>query len=141
MKIKVKLLLENNKFKAIEVEKSEVEVIRDLNREQDRFNKSQKAFYKRTISLSINSDEDSDIEVPSNELNPFENHLNDLRKVEIMNSLNKLTKKQKHVVIEHILNEKSFRKIALELNVHHSTISEIYKASIVKLQKILKKIE
>lgn len=51
--------------------------------------------------------------------------------------MEELTEKQKIVVYKTFWEEKTLREISRELNIHHSSVEEIYMAAIKKLKKFL----
>ncbi len=54
-----------------------------------------------------------------------------------MDALEKLTRCQRFVIVEHFYNDKSLRQIARENKLAYSTVYEIYHAALAKLRKEL----
>lgn len=141
MKKKVYYKLNRYQVTKVEVETAEQEqAVKMLNRDTDRFAKSEDTYRERYASLDEMYEEsgfEPADDSPTPEEQFLENEKNEAIKRLVAKAMEELTEKQKIVVYKTFWEEKSLREISRELNVHHSSIEEIYSTAMKKLKKFL----
>ena len=141
MKKKVYYKLNRYQVTKVEVETVEQEqAVKMLNRDTDRFAKSEDTYRERYASLDEMYEEsgfEPADDSPTPEEQFFENEKNEAIKRLVAKAMEELTEKQKIVVYKTFWEEKTLREISRELNAHHSSIEEIYSAAMKKLKKFL----
>ena len=141
MKKKVYYKLNRYKVAKVEVESVEQEqAVKILNRETDRFAKSEDTYYEKCSSLDEMYEEtgfEPADDTPSPEEQFFENEREKAIKQLVSKAMQELTEKQRIVVYKTFWEEKTLREISRELNVHHSSVEEIYTSAMKKLKKYL----
>ena len=141
MKKKVYYKLNRYQVTKVEVETAEQEqAVKMLNREMDRFTKSEDTYYEKCSSLDEMYEEtgyEPADDNPPPEEQFLENEKNEAIKRLVAKAMEELTEKQKIVVYKTFWEQKTLREISRELNAHHSSIEEIYSAAMKKLKKIL----
>ena len=138
---KVTYKIEQFKSITVEVETEEQErQIEELNRDFERTDRQDRRIKAKTDSLDQMYEETGYEPVDDGE-SPEEHYIERERNAElkkkIAKAMEELTEKQKIVVYKTFWEEKTLREISRELNVHHSSIEEIYMAAIKKLKKFL----
>ena len=137
MKKKVSYKLEQTKSIIVEVETAEHEQkIKELNRDFERIDRQNRRIAAKTDSLE-RMYEETGYEVIDDGASPEEQYEQKELKNTIAKAMEELTEKQKIVVYKTFWEQKTLREISRELNVHHSSIEEIYSAAMKKLKKIL----
>lgn len=141
MKKKVTYKLEQTKSIIVEVETAEQEQkIKELNRDFERIDRQNRRIAAKTDSLE-RMYEETGYEVIDDGASPeeqfLENEKNEAIKRLVAKAMEELTEKQKIVVYKTFWEQKTLREISRELNVHHSSIEEIYSAAMKKLKKFL----
>ncbi len=138
-----KAIYKITRYKMITVEVETVEeeeLIADLNRDTDRFEKSEDAFHARFASLD-EMFEESGFEPMSDEVSPEERYIEEelqkILKKRIHTAMDKLTERQKTVIYKTFWEDKTLREIADELGVSHITVYEILESAKKKMKKIL----
>lgn len=81
--------------------------------------------------------EETGYEVIDDGASPEEQYEQKELKNTIAKAMEELTEKQKIVFYKTFWEQKTLREISRELNVHHSSIEEIYSAAMKKLKKFL----
>ena len=141
MKKKVYYKLNRYQVTKVEVETVEQEqAVKMLNRDTDRFAKSEDTYRERYASLDEMYEEsgfEPADDSPTPEEQILENEKNKAIKRLISKAMEELTEKQKIVIYKTFWEEKTLREISRELNTHHSSIEEIYSAAMKKLKKFL----
>lgn len=138
---KVTYKIEQFKSITVEVETEEqAQQIEELNRDFERTDRQDRRIKAKTDSLDQMYEETGYEPVDDGE-SPEEHYIERERNAElkkkIAKAMEELTEKQKIVVYKTFWEEKTLREISRELNVHHSSIEEIYMAAIKKLKKFL----
>lgn len=137
MKKKVTYKLEQTKSIIVEVETAEQEQkIKELNRDFERIDRQNRRIAAKTDSLE-RMYEETGYEVIDDGASPEEQYEQKELKNTIAKAMEELTEKQKIVVYKTFWEQKTLREISRELNVHHSSIEEIYSAAMKKLKKFL----
>lgn len=137
MKKKVTYKLEQTKSIIVEVETAEQEQrIKELNRDFERIDRQNRRIAAKTDSLE-RMYEETGYEVIDDGASPEEQYEQKELKNTIAKAMEELTEKQKTVVYKTFWEQKTLREISRELNVHHSSIEEIYSAAMKKLKKFL----
>ena len=137
MKKKVTYKLEQTKSIIVEVETEEQErEIKELNRDFERIDRQNRRIAAKTDSLD-RMYEETGYEVIDDGASPEEQYEQKELKNTIAKAMEELTEKQKIVVYKTFWEQKTLREISRELNVHHSSIEEIYSAAMKKLKKFL----
>ena len=141
MKKKVYYKLNRYQVTKVEVETVEQEqAVKMLNRDTDRFAKSEDTYRERYASLDEMYEEsgfEPADDSPTPEEQFLENEKNKAIKRLVAKAMEELTEKQKIVIYKTFWEEKTLREISRELNAHHSSIEEIYSAAMKKLKKFL----
>lgn len=142
MKKKVYYKLNRYQVTKVEVENAEQErAVKMLNRDTDRFAKSEDTYRKRYVSFD-EMYEESGFEPADETLSPeeqlLENEKNKAIKSLVAKAMEKLTEKQKIVVYKTFWEEKTLREIGEEIGVNFKTVFEILEAAKKKLNKVLK---
>lgn len=139
MKKKVYYKLNRYQVTKVEVETAEQEqAVKMLNRDTDRFAKSEDTYRERYASLDEMYEEsgfEPADDSPTPEEQFLENEKNEAIKRLVAKAMEELTEKQKIVVYKTFWEQKTLREISRELNAHHSSIEEIYSAAMKKLKK------
>lgn len=104
--------------------------------EEYRMQKLERKETRRHISLEESIEKGHDF--VSKGLTPMEKLLMSENSDYINEALEKLTKKQRRVVIMHIIDKLSFRKISKKFRVNKETVRESFYAGIKKLKKFYK---
>ena len=137
MKKKVTYKLEQTKSIIVEVETAEQEQkIKELNRDFERIDRQNRRIAAKTDSLE-RMYEETGYEIIDDGASPEEQYEQKELKNTIAKAMEELTEKQKIVVYKTFWEQKTLREISRELNVHHSSIEEIYSAAMKKLKKFL----
>lgn len=137
MKKKVTYKLEQTKSIIVEVETAEQEQkIKEFNRDFERIDRQNRRIAAKTDSLD-RMYEETGYEVIDDGASPEEQYEQKELKNTIAKAMEELTEKQKIVVYKTFWEQKTLREISRELNVHHSSIEEIYSAAMKKLKKFL----
>ena len=137
MKKKVTYKLEQTKSIIVEVETAEQEQkIKELNRDFERIDRQNRRIAAKTDSLE-RMYEETGYEVIDDGASLEEQYEQKELKNTIAKAMEELTEKQKIVVYKTFWEQKTLREISRELNVHHSSIEEIYSAAMKKLKKFL----
>ena len=137
MKKKVYYKLEQTKSIIVEVETAEQEQkIKEFNRDFERIDRQNRRIAAKTDSLD-RMYEETGYEVIDDGASPEEQYEQKELKNTIAKAMEELTEKQKIVVYKTFWEQKTLREISRELNVHHSSIEEIYSAAMKKLKKFL----
>ena len=137
MKKKVTYKLEQTKSIIVEVETAEQEQkIKELNRDFERIDRQNRRIAAKMDSLE-RIYEETGYEVIDDGASPEEQYEQKELKNTIAKAMEELTEKQKTVVYKTFWEQKTLREISRELNVHHSSIEEIYSAAMKKLKKFL----
>ena len=137
MKKKVTYKLEQTKSIIVEVETAEQEQkIKELNRDFERIDRQNRRIAAKMDSLE-RMYEETGYEVIDDGASPEEQYEQKELKNTIAKAMEELTEKQKTVVYKTFWEQKTLREISRELNVHHSSIEEIYSAAMKKLKKFL----
>lgn len=140
---KVFYKLDEKRTIMLEVETKEQEnLVLELNRNIDSFNKSQINYHNRSFSVDavfVNEESKQTYEIMSDEANPFEKCISNYQNGILYDAINKLTSKQKNILLKHVVDGLSFRDIATILDNDAKTIYESYKSAIKKLLKLLNK--
>lgn len=137
MKKKVTYKLEQTKSIIVEVETEEQKrEIKEFNRDFERIDRQNRRIAAKTDSLD-RMYEETGYEVIDDGASPEEQYEQKELKNTIAKAMEELTEKQKIVVYKTFWEQKTLREISRELNVHHSSIEEIYSAAMKKLKKIL----
>ncbi len=138
-----KAIYKITRYKMITVEVETVEeeeLIAELNRDTDRFEKSEDAFHARFASLD-EMFEESGFEPMSDEASPEERYIEkELHKIlqkRIRKAMDKLTERQKTVIYKTFWEDKTLREIGAELGIDFKTVHEILEAAKKKMKKIL----
>lgn len=141
MKKKVYYKLNRYQVTKVEAETAEQEqAVKILNRDTDRFAKSEDTYRERYASLDEMYEEsgfEPADDSPTPEEQFSENEKNEAIKRLVSKAMEELAEKQKIVVYKTFWKEKTLREISRELNAHHSSIEEIYSAAMEKLKKFL----
>ena len=142
MKKKVYYKLNRYKVAKVEVESVEQEQsVKILNRETDRFAKSEDTYYEKCSSLDEMYEEtgfEPADDTPSPEEQFFENERKKAIKQLVSKAMQELTEKQRIVVYKTFWEEKTLRQVALELGIDNKTVYEILEAAKGKMKKFLK---
>ena len=142
MKKKVYYKLNRYKVAKVEVESVEQEqAVKILNRETDRFAKSEDTYYEKCSSLDEMYEEtgfEPADDTPSPEEQFFENERKKAIKQLVSKAMQELTEKQRIVVYKTFWEEKTLRQVALELGIDNKTVYEILEAAKGKMKKFLK---
>lgn len=126
-----KYYLEPKKYINIAVNSDEdLLIVRFGNNETDKERKRNYTIYKNCVAMESIEETITDVK---SELNDYYN-TKELKNA-IKLALEKLTKLQKQVIIEHFYNEKSLRQIARERGTSISTIVEIKSRALNNLRK------
>mgnify|MGYP000042087874 CR=1 FL=1 len=150
MKKKVYYKLNRYQVTKVEVETAEQEqAVKMLNRDTDRFAKSEDTYRERYASLDEMYEESGfepadDSPTPGYEViddgaNPEEQYEQKELKNTIAKAMEGLTEKQKLVVYKTFWEEKTLREIGLELGVDNKTVHENLEAAKKKLKKYFEK--
>lgn len=141
MKKKVYYKLNRYKVAKVEVESVEQEqAVKILNRETDRFAKSEDTYYEKCSSLDEMYEEtgfEPADDTPSPEEQFFENEREKAIKQLVSKAMQELTEKQRIVVYKTFWEEKTLREISDEIGVNFKTVFEILEAAKKKIKKIL----
>ena len=141
MKKKVYYKLNRYKVAKVEVESVEQEqAVKILNRETDRFAKSEDTYYEKCSSLDEMYEEtgfEPADDTPSPEEQFFENERKKAIKQLVSKAMQELTEKQRIVVYKTFWEEKTLRQVALELGIDNKTVYEILEAAKGKMKKFL----
>ncbi|MBR3806317.1 MAG: hypothetical protein IKJ13_05735 [Clostridia bacterium] len=136
-----KLIYKITRYKMITVEVETIEeekIVEELNRDTDRFEKSEETFQNRVVSLD-KLFEESGFEPVYDEATPEEiyiqKELQKGRRKRILRAMDKLTEKQKTVIYKTYWEDKTLREIADELGVAHITVYKILEAAKKKIKK------
>lgn len=132
MSRKKKYQLTRNSCIEIEVDSQyDEQVVDDLNREFERFEKSEQRYQKRIVLKDEN-------ELANNEISILEKLIIEEEKLEFNKKLyaaiNSLTDKQKDVIYLYFFEKKTLREIAKIRNVNYSVIQKQYANAIIKIQ-------
>ena len=139
MKKKVAYKLEKTKSIIVEVETVEQEQkIKEFNRDFERIDRQNRRIIAKTDSLE-QMYEETGYEVVDDSTSPEEQYEQKELKATIAKAMEGLTEKQKIVIYKTFWEEKTLREISRELNVHHSSIEEIYSLAMKKLKKYFEK--
>ena len=142
MKKKVYYKLNRYKVAKVEVESVEQEqAVKILNRETDRFAKSEDTYYEKCSSLDEMYEEtgfEPADDTPSPEEQFFENEREKAIKQLVSKAMQELTEKQRIVVYKTFWGEKTLRQVGLELGIDNKTVYEILEAAKEKMKKFLK---
>ena len=142
MKKKVYYKLNRYKVAKVEVESVEQEqAVKILNRETDRFAKSEDTYYEKCSSLDEMYEEtgfEPADDTPSPEEQFFENERKKAIKQLVSKAMQELTEKQRIVVYKTFWEEKTLRQVGLELGIDNKTVYEILEAAKGKMKKFLK---
>ena len=139
MKKKVTYKLEQTKSIIVEVETAEQEQkIKEFNRDFERIDRQNRRIIAKTDSLE-QMYEETGYEVVDETTSPEEQYEQKELKETIAKAMEGLTEKQKIVIYKTFWEEKTLREISRELNVHHSSIEEIYSLAMKKLKKYFEK--
>ena len=145
-KVKVKLAVGYRRYKIVEVEPEEVKGINAANRmiwqELAVQRRRKKKMEESGITIcSMESIERDGAFIPDTAKSVLDNLIENEEHTEIRQNLTKamksLTARQKHIIREYFWNRKTFRQIAQELGVHHSSVEESYAAAIKKLKNFM----
>ena len=110
--------------------------IKEFNRDFERIDRQNRRIAAKTDSLDRMYEEPG-YEVIDDGASPEEQYEQKELKNTIAKAMEELTEKQKIVVYKTFWEQKTLREISRELNVHHSSIEEIYSAAMKKLKKFL----
>ena len=142
MKKKVYYKLNRYKVAKVEVESVEQEqAVKILNRETDRFAKSEDTYYEKCSSLDEMYEEtgfEPADDTPSPEEQFFENEREKSIKQLVSKAMQELTEKQRIVVYKTFWEEKTLSQVGLELGIDNKTVYEILEAAKGKMKKFLK---
>lgn len=142
MKKKVYYKLNRYKVAKVEVESVEQEqAVKILNRETDRFAKSEDTYYEKCSSLDEMYEEtgfEPADDTPSPEEQFFENERKKAIKQLVSKAMQELTEKQRIVVYKTFWEEKTLRQVGFELGIDNKTVYEILEAAKGKMKKFLK---
>ena len=141
MKKKVYYKLNRYKVAKVEVESVEQEqAVKILNRETDRFAKSEDTYYEKCSSLDEMYEEsgfEPADDSPTPEEQFLENEKNEAIKRLVAKAMEKLTEKQKIVVYKTFWEEKTLREIGKELGISYVTAFGILETAKKKLKSFL----
>ena len=138
MKKKVYYKLNRDQVTEVEVETEKQEqAVKRLNRDTDRFAKSEDTYRERCDSLDGMCEEkgyepESDIPTPEEHLLASE------LKIAIAKGMEQLTEKQKIIVYKTFWEEKTLREIGKEMGIDNKTVHEYLESAKKKLKKFLK---
>ena len=142
--MKKKVYYKRNRYKVAKVEVESVEqeqAVKILNRETDRFAKSEDTYYEKCSSLDEMYEEtgfEPADDTPSPEEQFFENERKKAIKQLVSKAMQELTEKQRIVVYKTFWEEKTLRQVGLELGIDNKTVYEILEAAKEKMKKFLK---
>lgn len=143
MKKKVYYKLNRYQVTKVEVETVEQEqAVKMLNRDTDRFAKSEDTYRERYASLDEMYEEsgfEPADDSPTPEEQFLENEKNEAIKRLVAKGMEELTEKQKIVVYKTFWEEKTLREIGVELGVDNKTVHENLEAAKKKLKKYFEK--
>lgn len=145
--MKVKYQYDYHKYMVIDVDESQVELVKELNKDYEKNKKNDDKYHEKTVSFD-------DTEAFDRAVYPFnrasydgdeEDDLKIQRKIErrkarqelkLKKAMTLLTEKQRYVLNEHVYNNKHFSDIAKELGINRKSAQKLYKSAIKKLKKI-----
>ncbi len=138
--MKKKVYYKLNRYQVTEVEvetEKQEKAVKMLNRDTDRFAKSEDTYRERRDSLDEMSEEkgyepESDIPTPEEQLLASE------LKIAIAKGMEQLTEKQKIIVYKTFWEEKTLREIGKEMGIDNKTVHEYLESAKKKLKKFLK---
>ncbi len=142
MKKKVFYKETRQKVFMVEVETQEQEnLVIELNKETDRFEKSESTYQARHTSLEKMVEEKGYMPI-SQESSPEEKCIEDeskqIMQERIKQAMELLTDRQKEVVYKTFWEDKTLREIGKELGITHVTAHEILESAKKKIKKFLK---
>lgn len=138
--MKKKVYYKLNRYQVTEVEvetEKQEQAVKMLNRDTDRFAKSEDTYRERCDSLDGMCEEkgyepESDIPTPEEHLLASE------LKIAIAKGMEQLTEKQKIIVYKTFWEEKTLREIGKEMGIDNKTVHEYLESAKKKLKKFLK---
>ena len=138
--MKKKVYYKLNRYQVTEVEvetEKQEQAVKMLNRDTDRFAKSEDTYRERCDSLDGMCEEkgyepESDIPTPEEHLLASE------LKIAIEKGMEQLTEKQKIIVYKTFWEEKTLREIGKEMGIDNKTVHEYLESAKKKLKKFLK---
>lgn len=138
--MKKKVYYKLNRYQVTEVEvetEKQEQAVKMLNRDTDRFAKSEDTYRERCDSLDVMCEEkgyepESDIPTPEEHLLASE------LKIAIAKGMEQLTEKQKIIVYKTFWEEKTLREIGKEMGIDNKTVHEYLESAKKKLKKFLK---
>ena len=137
MKKKVYYKLNRYKVAKVEVESVEQEqAVKILNRETDRFAKSEDTYYEKCSSLD-EMYEETGFEPADDTPSPEEQFFENEKKRSVNNAIAKLKPRQQQIIYMFYFEEKTQEEIAKTLGVSQQAISENLPRLLAKLKKIL----
>lgn len=135
---KIKYQISERKFTWVEVEtEKELVLVKELNKDMERFKKRRRKDKKRNVSLD-QLYEEYEFEFASNESSILDVLIKEEEKRLIRQAVDSLAPRQKFVIVEYFWKNKSLRDIAKENNLHLSTVAEAYHSAMAKLGIMLK---
>lgn len=82
--------------------------------------------------------DDDHFEVADSKETPLDKKLNEEKYKPLYKAIESLTENQRRVLIQRVIEERSFVAIAREMSLDPSTVREIYQSGIKKLRKLIK---
>lgn len=143
MILKTKYIINERTFIYVECEtQTEVDAIKELNRNMETFVKSEQRYNNRITSYDHCIDDDG-VECTFEPADEFEDPVERLIKREKINSIYEALKlipeRQAYVFIQHCMNGLSFRKLGEELSIDHKTASRDYDQAVMRIKILTKK--
>lgn len=143
--MKVKYQYDYHKYMEIDVDESQVSLVKDLNKECERTLKEEKKYQSKTITFPSEEEFDravfesnrDELDDPSNRLRPDEEEKEELELKQLHKALKQLNPNQRKILVDHLRNGKSLNVIAKELNITWHAVDKSYKRALKKVRKIL----
>lgn len=138
--MKKKVYYKLNRYQVTEVEvetEKQEKAVKMLNRDTDRFAKSEDTYRERCDSLDEMCEEKG-YEPKSDLPTPEEHLLASELKIAIAKGMEQLTEKQKIIVYKTFWGEKTLREIGKEMGIDNKTVHEYLESAKKKLKKFLK---
>ncbi|MCI1734231.1 MAG: hypothetical protein LKM30_00635 [Bacilli bacterium] len=145
--MKVKYQYDYHKYMVIDVDESQVELVKELNKDYEKNKKNDDKYHEKTVSFddaeafdravysfnrsSYDDDDEDDLKIQKKIERRKARQALKLKK-----AMPLLTEKQRYVLNEHVYKNKHFSDIAKTLGINRKSAQKLYKSAIKKLKKI-----
>ena len=124
----------------LDIPEDEYVFVKEANRDYENARGRERTYKKKILSSDLLY-ENEGFEVMDDALNPLERLILEERNNYIMSAIDKLTLKQKKIILAVFWEYKSLREISREMKQHVSTIAEAYHSAMARLGILLKDLD